>query len=70
MIWKTIDSCPKDRTMFVAIGVTAGNGFTGGRPYKTDPYCVWFEDGEFCRWPHNWKPTHWLELPEKPEATS
>lgn len=67
--WLPIETAPVGRKMFVVIGVTSGNGFTGGRPYTTDPYCVWQpEKGEFSRWPHNWPPTHWQPLPNPPKG--
>lgn len=65
--WRDIESAPIGKTMFVVIGVTDGNGFTGDRPYTTDPCCVWRdEDGRFARWPHHWPPTHWMPLPPAP----
>ncbi|WP_338469046.1 DUF551 domain-containing protein [Sphingomonas sp. gentR] len=65
--WRDIESVPIGKTMFVVIGVTDGNGFTGGQPYTTDPCCVWRnEDGSFARWNHHWPPTHWMPLPPAP----
>ena len=66
--WRTIETAPKDRTVVVLIGVTEGNGFTGGRPYRSDPWCGWFSDGEWQRWPHPWPPTHWMPLPAPPSS--
>ena len=66
--WQPIETAPKDRTMVVLIGVTEGNGFTGGRPYRSDPWCGWFSDGEWQRWPHPWPPTHWMPLPAPPST--
>jgi len=68
--WQPIETAPKDgrNEMFVVIGVTAGNEFTAGRPYTSDPYCVWRASaGGFARWPHHWEPTHWMPLPAPPE---
>jgi hypothetical protein len=68
MKYQPIESAPIGETIFVAIGVTQGNGFTGGKPYVTDPFCVWQEiPGVFTRWPHSWPPTHWCELPDNPK---
>lgn len=38
--WQPIETAPVGMKMFVVIGVTKGNKFTGGRRYTTDPYCV------------------------------
>lgn len=67
--WQPIDTAPSgETTMFLVIGITQGNVFTGGRPYTTDTYCVWQNSkGEFSRWPHNWPPTHWMPLPQPPK---
>ena len=64
--WQPIETALKDKVMVAIIGVTSGNVFTGGRPYTTDPYCGWFQDGKWQRWPHNWNPTHWMPLPKPP----
>jgi hypothetical protein len=63
--WQPIETAPKEYTkeMFVVIAI----GANGGK-YNTDPYCVWYDDGDFIRWPHSFKPTHWMPLP--PVATS
>lgn len=62
--WKTIDSAPWGK-MFIAIGKTDGNEYTGGRPYVTDPWIVWKDSHDgFARWSHEWAPTHWAEIPE------
>ena len=66
--WQPIETAPIGETLFVVIGVTKGNGFTGDKPYTTDPFCVWQEKpGEFRRWPHRWMPTHWMPLPPPPD---
>lgn len=51
------------REMFVvkAIGVYFGSV----KKYTSDPYCVWYENGQFVRWPHkDFQPTHYLKLPK------
>ena len=61
-MWKDIDSAPVGMEMFVvkAFGASIGTIST----YTSDPYCVWqTSEGTFERWPHKFKPTHWLELP-------
>ena len=66
--WKPIEQSLQykgSKKMFVVIAINVSNGFTGGKPYTTDPYCVWYEkDGSFARWPHNFNPTHCYFLPE------
>ncbi len=63
--WQPIETAPKNRKkMFV---VKAFNVKINDRPYTSDPYCVWSENGKFVRWPHSFEPTHWLELPEYTE---
>ena len=48
--------------MFVVIGIGIPRGTANN--YTTDPYCVWRnEDGTFERWPHDFQPTHFYELP-------
>lgn len=69
MKWQPIETAPKDgKKMFVVIGFNVCNGFTGGKPYTTDPWCVWVDDDGFAGWPHNFGPTHWMPLPKPPEA--
>ena len=71
--WLPIETAPtKDegRGMFVVRAFNVANGFTGGLPYTSDPWCVWrCLDGGFARWPHNFAPTHWMPLPAAPECT-
>jgi hypothetical protein len=69
--WQDIATAPKDgtREMFVVKAFNVSNGFTGGKPYTSDPWCVWREsDGSFSRWPHHFQPTHWHPLSAAPEA--
>lgn len=68
MNWKPIETAPQeDKTIFVVKGFNVCNGFTGSKPYTSDPYCVWPDgNGGFARWPHKFQPTHWCELPEDP----
>lgn len=54
------DTYKSEKRMFVVIGINVPKG----RKYTTDPYCVWLnEDGTFSRWPHDFEPTHFMELP-------
>jgi hypothetical protein len=65
--WKPISEATVGRAMFV---VRAFNVSLGGRPYTSDPYCVWQDTpGVFVRWPHHFAPTHWMPLPQPPKET-
>jgi len=64
-----IETAPIGKGMFVVRAFNVSNGFTGWRPYTTDPWCVWQATaGEFSRWPHHFAPTHWAPLPAAPEG--
>ena len=60
MEWQPIETAPEGKTMFVAISIR--------KDYISDPWCVWYENGDFIRWPHKFNPTHWMPLPSPPEA--
>ncbi len=63
MNWRPISEAPKNtKKMFVVKAVNVYH--FGTRPYTSDPYCVWAENGVFVRWPHEFSPTHFCELPE------
>lgn len=71
MEWQPIETAPKDRKMFVVQAFDVETGLStpsGGRRYTTDPWCVWYSNGEFVRWPHPFPPTHWVPLPEAPNV--
>lgn len=66
MKYRPISQLPEtyksEKRMFVVIGIGVPMG--SNRNYTTDPYCVWLnEDGTFSRWPHDFEPTHFMELP-------
>ena len=69
--WLPIETAPTEgREMFVVKAFNVCNGFTGGKPYTSDPWCVWHEsDSSFARWNHKFQPTHWMPLPPPPAAT-
>ena len=58
MKWRTIDSAPKERGPMIVV-----RGVFKERGYVTDPWCVFWQEGKWQRWPHEDPPTHWLELP-------
>jgi len=66
-MWKPISELPATygltNKMFVvkAIKVSIGDGVV----YTSDPYCVWITlGGKMPRWPHEFEPTHFCELPD------
>lgn len=63
--WQPIDRLPEtyksNKRMFVVIGIGIQVGSV--KNYTTDPYCVWCEGDGFVRWPHDFMPTHFFELP-------
>lgn len=65
--WQKIETAPKDRTMFVVRGFNVA--VRKDYHYDTDPYCVWATGDGFKRWPHLFKPTHWMPLPAAPKDT-
>jgi hypothetical protein len=68
--WQPIEGSelPPFQEMFVVRAFSVCNVFTGGKPYTSDPWCVWLNDyGSFSRWPHQFEPTHWMPLPKAPE---
>ena len=59
MGWRPIVEAPIGKNMFVAISITD--------QYISDPWCVWQQrDGDYSRWPHKFKPTHFMPLPQPP----
>lgn len=68
--WQPIETAPEpnkgQRTQFVVCGFGVRDG-----TYTTDPYCVWRTfDGDFARWPHPFRPTHWMPLPAPPSLNA
>ena len=62
MYWHPIETAPKDtKKMFVVKACNIKHH--GICNYTSDPYCVWYENGAFVRWPHEFQPTHWFDLP-------
>ncbi len=68
-MWQEIEFLPElyssSKRMFVVKGV--GLPLGSAQNYNTDPYCVWKMTGDnhYARWPFEYPPTHFMELPEK-----
>jgi hypothetical protein len=68
-MWQEIEFLPElysgSKRMFVVKGV--GLPLGSANNYSTDPYCVWKMTGDnhYARWPFEYPPTHFMELPEK-----
>ena len=61
--WLPIETLStRDKKMFVVIAIQADIGTMFA--YTSDPYCVWKEGDKFIRWPHDFPPTHYCELPK------
>jgi hypothetical protein len=62
--WQPIKTAPKDRTIIVLGAYYPKTDIWG------DPWACWWGPGagEWMRWPHKHPPTHWMPLPEPPEA--
>lgn len=61
LAWRPIEELPAvykcTRRMFVV------RGYIEKHNYKTDPYCVWHDNGIFYRWPHPFPPSEFMEIP-------
>lgn len=55
--WLPIETAPRQRNPMIAVMGILDSG------YVTDPWCVWWQEGEWQRWPHKEQPTHWIPLP-------
>ena len=63
-MWKPIEDAPKTpKKIFVVIGKNIKMTITN-ETYTTDPFCVRAYGDTLIGWPHPFKPTHFLELPE------
>jgi hypothetical protein len=62
MEWQSIDTAPKDSTLFIGYEDGCGVKIT----YWDDYYGV--RDGGFRIFAsHGWRPTHWMPLPPPPK---
>lgn len=59
--WQPIESAPKVKHPMIVV-----RGHFADRNYTTDPWCVFWQDGKWERWPHKDAPTHWMPLPARP----
>lgn len=66
--WQPIETAPKaNRDIFVVQAFDVTDLNCGVRRYTSDPYCVWpGYTGGWVRWPHPFRPTHWVKLPAPP----
>jgi hypothetical protein len=64
--WKPIKNAPKQKYPLIVVHGFYPNGLNdGGCRYTTYPYCVFWQNDKWERWPHRRKPpTHYLELPD------
>lgn len=67
-MWKKIENLPekytKTRKMFVVKAVDILPTPNSVLKYTSDPSAVFLVSGEYARWPHEFSPTHFYELPE------
>jgi hypothetical protein len=59
MGWLPIATAPKSLAPMIVV-----RGVFADRHYVTDPWCVFWQEGAWQRWPHSDPPTHWMPLPE------
>lgn len=65
--WLPIETAPRNQMeMFIVRGFDAPIGMGAYGKYTTDAYAVWADEGNFIRWPHPFRPTHWMPLPPAP----
>ena len=63
--WQPIATAPKKIHQMIVV-----RGYFPDRKYLTDPYCVFWQEGKWQRWPHADEPTMWMPLPEPPKCDS
>lgn len=64
--WRDIASAP-DRALIVAKAINIT--LPSGQKYTSDPWVVWRQDGSYARWPHDFRPTHFIPLPPAAEES-
>lgn len=55
--WLPIEQAPKQIKPMILVKAYLEN-------YTTDPYAVFWCDGKWNRWPHDFEPTHFMYIPE------
>lgn len=65
MEWQPIETAPKVKSPMIVV-----IGHFKKRNYITDPWCVFWQDGVWERWPHRDRPTHWMPLPDTRKVVS
>lgn len=55
--WKEIKDAPQNQQILIR--------FYGSR-YVSDVYHSWWDShqNKWAKWPHNFGPTHWIDIPE------
>ena len=70
-MWKKIENLPEEyqdsTKMFVVKAIDILPCVYSHSNYTSDPYTVWRMNGEYHRWPHEFLPTHYCELPDEVE---
>ena len=64
--WSSVeDRLPAEKEAILMVAVNQGPR----GDYTTDQYAGWRSVGVWCRWPHDFHPTHWMPLPAAPSAS-
>lgn len=63
--WQPIETAPVGRRKVILLISNKGP-----KGYVTDPWTGWIDaEGGVARWPHNFPPTHWMEIPQLTETS-
>jgi hypothetical protein len=64
--WKPIKNAPRQKYPLIVVHGFYPSGLNDrGYPYTTDPWCVFWHENKWERWPHRRRqPTHYIELPD------
>lgn len=62
--WEPIENAPRQKYPLIVVHGFYPSGLNdSGYRYTTDPWCVFWQNNKWERWPHQKPPTHYLELP-------